>query len=59
MKNGPQSPAGLNIVDFPSQPQHFGPWKAEFLEQRADVGEVHAHEGAALPMGLCSPAHCG
>lgn len=59
MKNGPQSPAGLNIVDFPSQLQHFVLWEAKLLEQQADVGEVHAQKGVALKPGLCRPAHWG
>lgn len=57
MKNGPQSPAGLNVVDFPSQLQHFVSREAEFSEQQADVGEVHAQEGVALWAGLGRPAH--
>lgn len=103
MKNGPQSPAGLNVVDFPSQLektkggaegpmhtgdrmawvggrrqhpgpsgceghraqeaspylQHFVSREAEFSEQQADVGEIHAQEGVALWAGLHRPAHWG
>lgn len=39
--------------------QHFVPWEAKLLEQRADVGEVQAQEGAGWRLGLRRPAHCG
>lgn len=104
MKNGSQSPAGLNTVDFPSQLektqkgaertmhvgerpdhvggrrwhsspsgheehrsteegspylQHFVPWEAKFLEQQADISEIHAQEGVALWLVLHCPAYWG
>ena len=37
--------------------QHFVPREAEPLEQRADVGEIQAQEGAARRLGLRRPAH--
>lgn len=59
MKNGSQSPAGLNTVDFPSQLQHFVLWEAKILEQQADISEIHAHEGVALWLVLHCPAYWG
>ena len=39
--------------------QHFVPREAELLEQRADVGEVQAQEGAGWQPGRRRPANCG
>lgn len=37
--------------------QHFIPGKAKLLEQQGNVGEIHAHEGAAVWLSLQSPTH--
>lgn len=37
--------------------QHFVPREAKFLEQQADISEIHAHKGVTLWLVLHCPAH--
>lgn len=55
----PQAVGGTGRQEASPYLQHFVSREAEFSEQQADVGEIHAQERVALWAGLGRPAHWG
>lgn len=55
----PRAVRGTGHQEVSPYLQHFVSREAEFSEQQADVGEIHAQEGVALWAGLRRPAHWG